>query len=267
MNETLQQTQPLERVSVLTTEVSTGSFRHVLDYIVALAELKASSYVCFANVHMIIEAFKDDSFRKTINQADVVATDGLPLTKYLRLFEDIAQQRVAGPDLFPVLLARAERLGKSVFFYGNTTEVLEQLRSKALQDFPRLKIAGVFSPPFRSLTVAEDTGVVEMINAVQSDFVFVSLGCPKQEQWMHNHQGRIRACMLGVGQAFNTYTGTDKRAPLWMQRNYLEWLYRLYHNPKRLARRYIHTNAVFLYLVSRLYFRKIRKKDLLPIRL
>ncbi|MEM9832807.1 MAG: WecB/TagA/CpsF family glycosyltransferase [Bacteroidota bacterium] len=265
MNEILPKTKPLERVSVLTTEVSTGSFQRVLDYIVTLAEQKTSSYVCFANVHMIIEAFRDNHFQEVINQADVVATDGLPLTKYLWLFENITQPRVAGPDLFPVLLARAERLGKSVFFYGNTTEVLEKLRSKALQDFPQLKIAGIFSPPFRPLNAQEDAEIVEMINATQADFVFVSLGCPKQERWMHDYRGRIRACMLGVGQAFTTYAGVEHRAPLWMQKSGLEWAYRLYRNPTRLAQRYFYTNGMFLYLVSRLYFRKIRNKELLPV--
>lgn len=265
MNETLQSEKELSKVSVLTTEVSTGSFRQVLDHIVLLTEQRLSSYVCFANVHMIVEAFRDNHFQKVINQADVVATDGLPLTKYLRLFEGIRQPRVAGPDLFPVLLTRAERLGKSVFFYGNTTEVLEHLRAKALQDFPRLKIAGIFSPPFRQLTTAEDDEIVNLINAAQPDFVFVSLGCPKQERWMHRQQGKINACMLGVGQAFNTYVGADRRAPIWMQKNGLEWFYRLYKEPRRLARRYFQTNGIFLYLVGRLYLRKIRKKELLPI--
>ncbi|WKN40447.1 WecB/TagA/CpsF family glycosyltransferase [Tunicatimonas pelagia] len=265
MKEVLQETNPLERVSVLTTEVSTGTFAKVLDYVIELTERKTSSYVCFANVHMIIEAFNDSYFQEAINQADVVATDGLPLAKYLWLFEDIDQQRVAGPDLFPVLLAQAERMGKSVFFYGNTTEVLGQLQAKALQDFPQLTIAGSYSPPFRPLTDAEDAAVVDMINDAQPDFVFVSLGCPKQERWMHNHQGRVQACMLGVGQAFNTYAGVENRAPLWMQKNGLEWAYRLYRNPTRLAQRYIYTNGMFLYLVIRLYLRKIRNKELLPV--
>ena len=257
--------QSLEKVSVLSSEVTTGKFEEVLDHIVALSERKRSSYICFANVHMIVEAFADQRFQEVINQADVVATDGLPLTKYLLLFEGINQDRVAGPDLFPELLAKAEKLGKSVYFYGNTPEVLEQIRSQAISDFPRLKIAGVFSPPFRSITEEEDEEITNIINAAQPDFLFVSLGCPKQEQWMHDHNGKIHACMLGVGQAFNTYAGADKRAPLWMQKYGLEWFYRLYREPKRLARRYLYTNAFFLYLVSRLYFRKIRNKELLPV--
>ncbi len=250
MNKTLQHKQAPDKVSVLTTQVSTGSFRRVLEYVLELSERKASSYVCFANVHMIVEAFKDSRFQKVINRADVVATDGLPLTKYLEVFEGITQPRVAGPDLFPALLSQAAQRGKSVFFYGNTPEVLEQLRKRALKHLPQLKIAGMFSPPFRTLTSREEEEVVTMINETQTDFVFVSLGCPKQERWMHQHHGRVKACMLGVGQAFNTYAGTDQRAPLWMQKNGLEWLYRLSCEPKRLARRYIYTNGKFLYLVG-----------------
>ncbi|MGD1892402.1 MAG: WecB/TagA/CpsF family glycosyltransferase [Cyclobacteriaceae bacterium] len=265
MNTVAVSNQSLEKVAVLSSEVSTGKFEEVLNHIVALSEKKRSSYICFANVHMIVEAFANQRFQQVINQADVVATDGLPLTKYLLLFEGINQDRVAGPDLFPELLSKAEKLGKSVYFYGNTPEVLEQMRSKAVSEYPKLKIAGVFSPPFRSLTAEEDEEIVNMINATKADFVFVSLGCPKQEQWMHDHCGRIRSCMLGVGQAFNTYAGTEKRAPLWMQRSGLEWFYRLYREPNRLAKRYLYTNAFFLYLVSRLYFRKLRNKELLPV--
>lgn len=265
MNPTLPSYSPMGRVSVLNSEVSTGTFQDVLNHIIDLSSKKSSAYVCFANVHMIVEAFSNLHFQEVINQADVVATDGLPLTKYLWLFEGMEQERVAGPDLLPVLLGEAERLGKSVYFYGNTPYVLEQVQHKIKQEFPDLRVAGAYSPPFRQLTAEEDDDIVSMVNQAQPDFVFTSLGCPKQEQWMYDHRGRIQACMLGLGQAFNTYAGTDKRAPYWMQKNGLEWFYRLYKEPKRLARRYLYTNAFFLYLVGRLYLKKVRKKALLPI--
>jgi len=250
---------------VINSDISAISFQDAIDHIFYLATNQSSSYVCFANVHMIIEAFSDSPFQKVLNKADLALPDGLPLTKYISLFESITQERVAGPDTMPVIMKRAEKEGKSVFFYGGSNLTLHLIEQKAQREFPNLKIAGTYSPPFRELNVEEDEEIVQQINAANPDFVFVCLGCPKQEKWMYAHKGKINSCMLGVGQAFSIYADIYERAPKWVQQNYLEWAYRLYKEPKRLAKRYLYTNTVFLYLVSRLYFRKMRKKELLPI--
>ena len=141
---------------------------------------------------------------------------------------------------------QAQLPAKPIFFYGSTEETLAKLKVNLLAAFPALKIAGMISPPFRPLTPDEDAAIVEQINASGAGVVFVSLGCPKQEMWMAAHRGRIHAVMVGVGAAFDYHAGTIKRAPKWMQDCGLEWLYRLASEPRRLWRRYLVTNTLFV---------------------
>ncbi len=239
----------MEKVKVIRSLISTGSFNDFIDAIFDLSEKQLSSYVCFANVHMVIEAYQDKSFNEIINKADLVTPDGRPISLAIKLFDKINQERVAGMDLMPALLAEAEKRNKSVYFYGSTEDVLAKIRAKIHQDFPKLRIAGTYSPPFRPLSEEEDQAVTQQINEVAPDLLFVSLGCPKQEKWMAAHIGNINACMLGVGQAFLTYTGLEKRLPKWARDWSLEWAYRLYLEPKRLWKRYLVGNSLFLFFV------------------
>ncbi|MEM6845180.1 MAG: WecB/TagA/CpsF family glycosyltransferase [Bacteroidota bacterium] len=238
--------QPLPKVDLLGCQVSYGSYPEVLRNIIDLAASGQSSYVCFANVHMLYEANHNEDFRQVVNQANLVCPDGRPLSVLMRLRYGIKQERTCGMDLFPDILRETARRGLSVFFYGSTEELLNQVCDKALETYPTLTIAGAYSPPFRPLTVEEDAEVVDMINHSGADLVFVSLGCPKQEQWMQQHQSKINACMLGLGQAFRTFAGIEKRLPTWARNLSLEWLYRLWLEPRRLAKRYLVGNSWFL---------------------
>ena len=212
---------------------------------------RASAYVCFANVHMLMEAERDPEFRQILNGAAVAAPDGSPVAAAVRWFRGPVQKRMAGMDLLPALLRAAAERGQSVYFYGTTVDVLQGIVTRIQRELPALRIAGVHAPPFRSLTAAEDAEEVANINAADPDLVFVALGCPRQERWMAAHQGQIRACMLGVGQAFRVYAGLEPRLPLWARRLWLEWAYRLWQEPRRLGRRYLITNTRFLYLMVR----------------
>lgn len=241
----------LTRVNLLGCQVSQGSYQAILDSIMELGAANRSSYVCFANVHMLYEANHDINFQKIVNRADLVCPDGRPLSILMRWQYGIRQQRACGMDLFPDILSEASRRGLSVFFYGSTPELLDQLCVKVKQTYPDLILAGAYSPPFRQLTPREDAEVIEMINQRKADFVFVSLGCPKQEQWMNEHLGSINACMLGLGQAFKTFTGVEKRLPGWARNLSLEWLYRLWLEPRRLWKRYLAGNSWFLYKAGR----------------
>lgn len=239
----------MQKLPVLTTLVSTGAYQHFVDHIFDLAEQKPSSYVCFANVHMVTEAYKDPAFSQLLNQADIVTPDGGPLPVFIKLFHGIKQGRVAGMDLVPSLLEEAQKRNKSVYFYGTTEEVLQAIIKKASNEFPDLRIAGTCSPPFRPLSAAEDEEITRQINSTSPDLVFVALGCPKQEQWMAAHKGRVQGVMLGVGQAFLTYAGLEKRLPVWARNLSIEWIYRLYLEPGRLWKRYLVNNSLFLFLV------------------
>jgi N-acetylglucosaminyldiphosphoundecaprenol N-acetyl-beta-D-mannosaminyltransferase len=148
-------------------------------------------------------------------------------------------------------LSVAQSNQQKVFFYGSTESTLRKLRDVLRAQFPRLQIAGIYSPPFRPLSAEEDAQIVQNINRSGANIVFVGLGCPKQEKWMADHRGRIHAVMLGVGAAFDYHAGVIKRAPLWWQRHGLEWLYRLLSEPRRLFKRYLITNTLFLIGFSR----------------
>lgn len=229
--------------------LSTGSFQDFVNNIVALGQRRASSYVCVANVHMCVETYQDATFAQVVNQADIVTPDGVPLIKGLQLLYGIHQERVAGPDLMPALLAELEKQGLKVYFYGSTNDVLEKLKDFCWANYPKLLIAGMHSPPFRVLTEAETQIKIQDINDSGANIVLVALGCPKQERWMATMKGKINAVMVGVGGAFPMLVGVQKRAPLWMQRNSLEWFYRLAQEPRRLFKRYFITNSLFILLI------------------
>lgn len=241
----------LPKVKLFDSWVSTATYHEAVNKIIELATDKRSSFVCCANVHMLMEAQQQPKFNHVVNSADIVTPDGKPLSLLMKYQHGLSQERICGMDLFADILAAAEQKDLSVFFYGSTANVLDLINTKARIQFPKLKIAGSYSPPFRPLTSEEDDAVVDMINASGANLVFVSLGCPKQENWMFDHKDKVHACMIGLGQAFLTYIGLEKRLPKWARNLSLEWLYRLYLEPKRLWRRYLIGNSMFLYLASK----------------
>jgi N-acetylglucosaminyldiphosphoundecaprenol N-acetyl-beta-D-mannosaminyltransferase len=262
----------MNKKNVFETLISTGSFQEFIDEIFLFANSKIPSYVCFANVHMVIEAHRDKLFQKVINEANLVAPDGKPLSVFLKLSDGIKQERVCGMDMLPQLLKKAEESEKSIYFYGTTDELLKVTTEKAKREFPKLKIAGYYSPPFRPISEKEEARITQMITEANPDLVLVSLGCPKQEKWMADHKNKINACLLGLGQAFKVYAGQERRLPKWMRDLSLEWAYRFYQEPGRLWRRYLDTNFCFLYLAIRHFsirfyrnvIEKFDKKPLLP---
>jgi N-acetylglucosaminyldiphosphoundecaprenol N-acetyl-beta-D-mannosaminyltransferase len=242
---------PRKVQSVLGANIDALSWEDALGRITAWASARESRYVCICNVHSVVTATRDADFKSVINNADMSTPDGAPIAWALRRFGCAAQERVNGPDLMWKYLAEAERLGQTVFFYGSTQHTLIRLRERIAGSFPRLRVNGMHSPPFRPLSAQEDEAEVNMINRTGANVVFVGLGCPKQEKWMARHRGRINAVMIGVGAAFDYHSGMVKRAPLWWQRNGLEWLYRLGSDPQRLLKRYMVTNALFIIGFSR----------------
>lgn len=238
----------LPKKKIFQFNVSYGNYEAFVDGILRLAKKRISSYVCVANVHMLIEAADDWGFRRIVNKADIVCPDGMPIAKSFKMLHKQEQVRVDGMSLLPVLLMECEQKGLSVYFYGGRETVLAQTKTYIEINHPELKIVGTHSPPFRKLTLEEDAKTVETINQSGANLVFVVLGCPKQEKWMGKMQGRINSCMIGIGGALPVMIGLNKRAPQWMQKASMEWLYRLGQEPSRLYRRYFYTNTKFLYI-------------------
>jgi N-acetylglucosaminyldiphosphoundecaprenol N-acetyl-beta-D-mannosaminyltransferase len=239
----------MQKKRLLNTRISIGNYNEFIEEIFLLSQQKKSSYVCVSNVHMLIEAYKNKAFGKIVNDADIATPDGMPLAKSMKLIYGIKQDRVAGMDMMPSILKEAEAKAMSVYFYGSTDETLELILAKAKKEYPDLKIAGHYSPPFRKLAEEEKSEIVNKINSTNPQFVLVALGCPKQEKWMAENKNKINSCMLGLGGAFTVYAGVQKRAPLWMQNFSLEWLYRFFQEPQRLWKRYLITNSMFSLLM------------------
>ncbi|WP_229368456.1 WecB/TagA/CpsF family glycosyltransferase [Fibrisoma limi] len=239
--------QNLVRHRVISLNLTNASHETLVDGIMMNAAHRRSRTVCFANVHMVVEAHLHSTVASAVNKADWAITDGMPLVWAIKSLYGLKQDRVAGMDMILSLLDRAEKENISIFFYGCTPDVLQRVRQFCLHNFPSIKIAGTISPPFRALTDAEEKEVIETINNSGAGLVFVALGCPKQELWMEHMKHRIQAVMLGIGGALPMLIGEKKRAPKWIQRIGFEWLFRLVQEPRRLFKRYAVTNTLFVY--------------------
>ncbi len=237
--------------SILKTNINVTDMDKTIAYITDNLEELRGDYICVSNVHTTVMAFRDESYRKVQNSGAMALPDGQPLSIVSRRRGYSEAQRVPGPDLMPAILHLSEEKGYRHYFYGSTPETLEKLRKVLLDRFPKLQIVGMYAPPFRPLTEEEDQEAVRQINGSGADFVWVALGAPKQEKWMYEHRGRVNGLMIGVGAAFDFIAGTVRRAPMWMQKLCLEWVYRICQDPKRMFPRYVSTNFSFLWHVHR----------------
>lgn len=238
--------RPRQVGSVLGIPIDALGWNQALARLLSWARNNESRYVAICNAHVVVTATQDKAYRKVIASSDMATPDGAPVAWMLRRQGFSGQQRINGPDLMWALARSCEGEGVSIFFYGSTADTLDKLRHRLLAAFPALSLAGMESPPFRPLSAEEDDAAVERINASGAGIVLVGLGCPKQERWMAEHRGRINAVMIGVGAAFDFHAGTVSRAPAWMRDRGLEWLHRLASEPRRLWKRYLVTNTLFI---------------------
>ena len=213
-----------------------------------IAKRAHAHYIAVSNVHVLMEARHSISFRKVLDGADLCVPDGMPLVWVGRLRGHKLKHRVYGPDLLLSFCRETQAKGYRHYFYGGAPGIPEALVGKLREQFPNLEIAGTYSPPFRVLTPEEDACAVDMINRTNADVLWVGLGCPKQEIWMHEHREQLRVPVLvGVGQAFDIHAGRLRQAPVWMREHGLEWLFRLASEPSRLWRRYLVYNSEFVF--------------------
>jgi N-acetylglucosaminyldiphosphoundecaprenol N-acetyl-beta-D-mannosaminyltransferase len=235
-------------IFVVGTRVNLTTYSDATDIVVDWSNRRDSRYICVANVHTLMEASDSQEFKRLVSGADLTVPDGMPLVWLLRLKGQRSQQRVYGPTLMLYVMEAAARDGIPVGFYGGKPEVLQSLINQMQARYQDLNAAFSFSPPFRAMSREEDAAIVEQINQSGARILFVGLGCPKQEIWMAEHRGRVKAVMLGVGAAFDFHSGVKRQAPAWIQRIGLEWLFRLIQEPRRLWRRYLYHNPRFIAL-------------------
>lgn len=235
--------------NILKVNIAVTNMEESVQYLLDQLEAIKGEYICFSNVHTTVTAYSDAAYCQVQNEAFMALPDGRPLSLVQRLRGYEYAEQVAGPDfMIAFMKAGVERKVKH-YFYGSTEETLAGLERNLKKLIPDIQIAGMESPPFRPLTEGEDQAAIERIHQSGADVIWVGLGAPKQENWMAAHQGKIHALMFGVGAGFDFHAGTVKRAPKWMRDHYLEWLYRLSQDPKRLWKRYVTTNIQFIGLI------------------
>jgi N-acetylglucosaminyldiphosphoundecaprenol N-acetyl-beta-D-mannosaminyltransferase len=244
---------------ILGSPVDLINWEDALEQVSTWSKLQVGRIICVCNVHMIVTAAKDCSLADVLAVADMVTPDGAPIAWTLRRSGDPKQERINGPDLMWRFLSIAEAQGTVVSFFGSSESTLSNLNSQIRSSFPNLSVGELISPPYGPISDQLDAEYVARINDARTGVLFVGLGCPKQELWMLAHKNHINSVMIGVGAAFDFHSGTVKRAPVWMRDHGLEWAHRLYSEPRRLWRRYLVTNFVFLYSMIRLGFKALHK--------
>ena len=237
----------MKKVNILNLNINNTTFTEALESVIVYAKQRKPSYACFVNAHMTVEANSDSYMLEVVNSADFAFADGAPVAKSFQILHGINQTRIAGMDFFPLMLKKAEQHKLNVSIIGSTNEILSKTREKIEKQFPNLNITNLISPPFDSPW--DNNDYVNRINQSNTNILFVALGCPKQEKWMHKHKLKVNAVMLGIGGALPVYANVVKRAPAWMQNNGLEWLYRLIKEPRRMWKRYLVTNTIFIKLL------------------
>lgn len=238
--------EKLTYCTILNTNINVTDMQRTVSYLEEHLNDLRGQYICISNVHTTVMSSRDEQYRNVQNGAAMALPDGKPLSIVSRIRGYHNAGRVPGPDLMIEMFRVSEEKGYTHYFYGSREETLSKLRENLLKRFPKLKIVGMESPPFRPLSEEEDAGAVARINESGADFIWVGLGAPKQENWMAAHKGKVNGVMLGVGAGFDFHAGTIKRAPRWMQESCLEWLFRLSQDPKHLFKRYISTNFTFI---------------------
>ena len=240
--------EELQHCEILKTNINVTNMSDTIKYIGGHLDDLRGKYICVSNVHTTVMSYENEEYRKIQNGAAMALPDGAPLSSYSRRKGYKQAQRVTGPDLMLELFAISKEMGYRHYFYGATEETLQSMKEVLERDYPGIQIAGMYAPPFRALTPQEDAQIVAKINESRPDFIWIGLGAPKQEEWMYQHMGQLQGVLIGVGAGFDYLAGYIKRAPRWMQRMSLEWLYRLLQDPKRLWRRYFTSNVKFICL-------------------
>jgi N-acetylglucosaminyldiphosphoundecaprenol N-acetyl-beta-D-mannosaminyltransferase len=233
---------------ILNMRVDATTYDDASQRVLRWAREGRSAYVCVATVHMTMEAFDSAAFRQVVNRADLVTPDGRPLVWALRGLGVRGASQVRGTDLTTHVVERAARENVPIGMYGGTPELLEVFGRLLKTRYPNIQVACKIAPPFRPLTPEEDKAVTDEIVASGTRILLVGIGCPKQENWMAEHVGRVPAVLLGVGAAFDFHTGRVRQAPRWMQLAGLEWVFRLLMDPRRLWKRYAKHNPRFVWL-------------------
>lgn len=239
---------PLPRVHILGVGITVADLSEAIRQSDELIRSGNRGYICAADAHSLVESLRNPSHREALNDAYLTLADGMPLVwiGWLRGFTNMG--RVYGPDYLLEMCRLSVKRGWRHFFYGGKPEIAERLAARLVERFPRLQIAGTYTPPFRPLTSAEESEFAARLEETKPDVLWVGLGAPKQERFMAEHCGKLQCrLMVGVGAAFDFHSGAVKEAPRWLHKTGLQWAYRLMQEPQRLGRRYLNSIPAFVW--------------------
>ncbi len=240
-----------KRVNILGVGLSVINLDRARELIAQALEQRIKGYVCVTGVHGVTEAQKDAELRAILNQAFLNTPDGMPMVWMGKLHGFREMDRVYGPDLMLLICEYTQRSGHTHFLCGGGEGVAQQLRQKLETKFPGIRIVGDYTPPFRPLDPTEEAELVRTVNEKKPDIFWVGLSTPKQEKFMVRYWQKLdTTLMFGVGAAFDFHAGLVRQAPRWIQRSGLEWLFRLSCEPRRLWRRYLKNNPLFVWRVG-----------------
>jgi N-acetylglucosaminyldiphosphoundecaprenol N-acetyl-beta-D-mannosaminyltransferase len=247
-------------VDVLGVQLALTDYDETLDWIDAMVQARARGYVCACNVHTVMASREDPELSTALDGASINVPDGQPLVWAMNALGHQLSERVYGPDLMARACARAVDRSHRLYLYGGRNQgALVQLALNLRHRYPGVKIVGGYSPPHRPLTDEEQAAIAEEINHSRADVVWAGIGVPKQEKWMAQMRPRLEAPVLvGVGAAFDFHAGLVPQAPSWIQEWGLEWSYRLAQEPRRLWRRYLRYNPMFVAAFARQFAQQRR---------
>ncbi len=212
----------------------------------------------FCNVHMLMLAQEDESLALAMDSADYLFADGAPISWLQRRLTGRSAATVTGMAFLRLVCGQAQSSGSAVGFLGATAPILESLKVNLQREFPELKVTYCYAPAYVDGELTSSRETLQAINTSGIGFLFVGLGCPKQEKWMHRYAGELGCSVLGVGAAFDWLSGARPQPPSWMLRAGLGWLHRLIVNPSKMFSRYMIYNTKFIVSVLSLYFRRNR---------
>ena len=239
----------MQWVKILGCPITKLSLEDFVAQIDEFIRSKRPHYVAVVNVAKLVKMRSDPELEQSVLSADLIAADGAPLVWVSRLFGTPLPGRVTGVDLMYRLLERADEQGYRVFFLGAKGEVLQRVLEVVRKEYPGVQIAGFQHGYFSR---AEEWGIVEKIRAARADILFIAFGTPKKELWIKRYLSAMEVPVVhGVGGSFDVLAGVIPRAPLWMQRYGLEWFFRFLQEPRRMWRRYLVTNTLFVMLILR----------------
>jgi len=247
----------LKTIPLLGVKISRVNLDLAAQQIFEWVNAKQRTYVCVAPVSTLVDANQDPEYLSIVNGAGMVTPDGMPVVwlAHVRGCKEVS--RTYGPDLMQLVCKEGQALGLRHFFYGSTEETLGKLQQKLLNVYPQIQIAGSYAPPFKPQGWQETKGIIDRINDSRADIIWVGIGSPKQDFWMHLHRPQLTApVIIGAGAAFDFCAGVKPQAPRWMQRSGLEWLFRLCCEPGRLWKRYLVGNSLFLIYLLKDSFKK-----------